>query len=162
MHRPELNLPLQLSPVPKPNEMQTTPLSCPTPWGREEKKKVFLHLFITPSLTQSWQLLYDHCHPPRKNRAQGWRHISSCRDSPAEHLPLLLLPYSTPTIISEQMKAGKLLQTGREETIKLFTKHASALFYLASAGAHLISFRLIRFSELQRSRTQKLQFNSMV
>lgn len=40
--------------------------------------------------------------------------------------------------------------------------HMSALFYLASARAHLISFRLIRFSELQRSRTQKLQFNSMV
>lgn len=42
MHRPELNLPLQLSPVPKPNEMQTTPLSSPTPWGREEKKKSLL------------------------------------------------------------------------------------------------------------------------
>jgi len=54
MRRPEPNLPLQLTPTPKQNEMQTTPFP-PQPL-RGGKKNVFLHLFVTPSLTQSWQL----------------------------------------------------------------------------------------------------------
>lgn len=125
MHRPDLNLPLQLTPVPKQSEMQTTPFSSPTPW--ERKKKVFLHVFITPNLTQTSQLPSPPLPPSQEEQDMAGGTSSACYPTPLSS-----------TMISEQMKAGKLLWTGREETIQ-FSPHVWVLCFIWHQPGHTSS-----------------------
>lgn len=46
MHRPELNLPLQLTPVSPKKEMQTTSLSSPAP-RRRQRKRILAPIYHT-------------------------------------------------------------------------------------------------------------------